>query len=118
MIGARGLRKERPALRRGQALIWAANLLHGGDPVADPSRTRVSQVTDCYFDGCSYYTPLRSDLARGKVFFRQITDLRTAKLTPARIGGRRVPIAVLSRLVTGRRVLGRRLGRGVERHPA
>ena len=41
-------------------------------------------MTHCYFDGCSYYTPFRSDFARGKVFFRQITDVTTGKLhTPA-----------------------------------
>ena len=75
VIPSTGLRKELAYLKRGQALIWAANLLHGGEPVAKPERTRKSQVTHCYFDDCSYYTPFRSDFARGKVFFRQITDV-------------------------------------------
>jgi phytanoyl-CoA dioxygenase PhyH len=47
-------------LRKGQALIWSANLLHGGMPLRDQSRTRQSQVTHFFFDGCRYYTPLRS----------------------------------------------------------
>jgi hypothetical protein len=47
-------------LRKGQALIWASNLLHGGAPQRDPQRTRLSQVTHYYFDGCQYYTPMYS----------------------------------------------------------
>ncbi|MGH2953120.1 MAG: hypothetical protein ACRDK9_03730 [Solirubrobacterales bacterium] len=77
----------------------------------------MSQVTHYYFEGCSYYTPLRSDIARGKVFFRRITDVGTGKLVPGRVDGARVPIPLASRLVTRRRVLKRKLGRAVERHP-
>ena len=47
-------------LRKGQALIWAANLAHGGSPHRDKSRTRHSQVTHYFFEGCQYYTPLES----------------------------------------------------------
>ena len=78
VIPSTGLRKELAYLKRGQALIWAANLLHGGELVAEPERTRKSQVTHYYFDDCSYYTPFRSDFARGKVFFRQIIDVEPA----------------------------------------
>lgn len=38
-------------MKKGQALVWAANLLHGGSPQKDPSRTRHSQVTHYYFEG-------------------------------------------------------------------
>lgn len=48
--------------KKGQALIWSANLLHGGLKVTDPSRTRWSQATHYYFEGCEhYYTPMFSD---------------------------------------------------------
>jgi Phytanoyl-CoA dioxygenase (PhyH) len=47
-------------LRRGQALIWSANLIHGGAPQRDPSRTRHSQVTHYFFEGFRYRTPMRS----------------------------------------------------------
>lgn len=49
-------------VRRGQAIIWAANLLHGGSPQQDRSRTRWSQVTHFYFEGCRYFTPLKERL--------------------------------------------------------
>src|SRR5204863_8143515 len=50
-------------MRKGQALIWAANLLHGGAPQRDRNRSRHSQVTHYFFEGCRYYTPI---LSRGE----------------------------------------------------
>ena len=44
--------------RKGQALIWDANLWHGGARQTDMSLTRHSQVTHYFFEGCSYWTPL------------------------------------------------------------
>jgi hypothetical protein len=46
---------------KGHALIWHANLLHGGSKQSDPSRTRHSQVTHYFFEGCQYYTPMFSE---------------------------------------------------------
>ena len=116
LIKGKRLRKEVPFLKRGQAVIWAANLLHGGDTITDPGSTRISQVTHYYFEGCSYYTPLRSDLARGKIFFRRIVNVSTGQLEPAKVDGKRVPIPVLSRAVTAQRAVARRLGKGLRRH--
>lgn len=55
-----GLEPHYAVLRKGQALIWASNLLHGGSVHRDKGRTRHSQVTHYYFDGCQYYSPLSS----------------------------------------------------------
>lgn len=52
---------------KGQALIWSANLLHGGSLQSDPSLTRWSQVTHYFFDDCIYYTPAFSDEAIGQL---------------------------------------------------
>jgi Phytanoyl-CoA dioxygenase (PhyH) len=68
--------------RKGQALIWAANLLHGGSPQTDPTRTRWSQVTHYYFDDCIYYTPAFSDEALGLLDLRTIVDVATEMLKP------------------------------------
>jgi ectoine hydroxylase-related dioxygenase (phytanoyl-CoA dioxygenase family) len=46
---------------KGQAIIWAANLLHGGATQNDPDRSRLSQVTHYFFEGCKYYTPMSSE---------------------------------------------------------
>jgi ectoine hydroxylase-related dioxygenase (phytanoyl-CoA dioxygenase family) len=48
-------------ITKGQALVWASNLLHGGAKQKDPDRTRHSQVTHYFFEGCRYWTPMRSE---------------------------------------------------------
>ncbi len=60
-------------IKRGEALIWSANLLHGGSPAKDPARTRNSQVTHFFFEGTRYYTPLMSkDLSTEEgIFWRE-----------------------------------------------
>lgn len=53
LVERTGVRREAFHARKGQALIWAANLLHGGMPHLDKSKTRWSQVTHCYFENCA-----------------------------------------------------------------
>jgi hypothetical protein len=118
MIAESGLPKEKPHLKRGQAIVWAANLYHGGDAIADPTRTRKSQVTHYYFENCVYYTPLRSDIARGRVFARQIVDVATGRMEPLRFNGRRVRAPFLSHAVSWDRRVRRALGRGYQQHGA
>ena len=65
------IKPEKTTLKKGQALIWAANLLHGGDSVKDKSRTRFTQVTHYFFEGSEFYwTPLLSDFSNGKIVRR------------------------------------------------
>jgi hypothetical protein len=73
--------------KKGQALIWLANLLHGGSRQQDPSRTRWSQVTHYYFDDCCYITPMLSDVLIGKLFVRDMTDIKTGRQMPNRYVG-------------------------------
>ncbi|MEM6584571.1 MAG: phytanoyl-CoA dioxygenase family protein, partial [Pseudomonadota bacterium] len=68
--------------RKGQALIWCANLLHGGSPQNDPRLSRFSQVTHYYFDDCLYYTPAFSDEALGKLDLRQVTAIHDGRRRP------------------------------------
>lgn len=58
LIELHSLAPEYATIRKGQALIWAANLLHGGSPQADKTRTRHSQVTHYFFEGCRHFTPM------------------------------------------------------------
>jgi hypothetical protein len=49
-------------IRRGQALIWAANMLHGGAPQEDRTVTRHSQVTHYLPErSFAYHTPMRTE---------------------------------------------------------
>jgi hypothetical protein len=67
ILATSGVQQEILLARKGQALIWAANLLHGGSFQKDRSRTRWSQVTQYYFKNCIYYTPAFSDEAVGEL---------------------------------------------------
>ena len=60
LVEDKRLPAERAILKKGQALLWASNLLHGGGSHPDKTRTRYSQVTHYFFEGCQYYTPLDS----------------------------------------------------------
>lgn len=77
--------------KKGQALIWSANLLHGGAAQTDMNRTRYSQVTHYFFEGCCYYTPLGSVPFLGPIQFRDITDISTGKIVPNALNG--VPVS-------------------------
>jgi hypothetical protein len=65
--------------KRGDILIWSSNIVHGGLPVIDQSRTRWSQVTHYYFPGCVYYAPVLSDMAAGEFLLKDVIDIRTEK---------------------------------------
>lgn len=91
LVERTGVRRQMFHARKGQALIWAANLLHGGMPHLDKSKTRWSQVTHYYFDDCAYYTPMHSDPFRGLVAFRHLTDLRTMQPVANSFSNERVP---------------------------
>lgn len=73
--------------RKGQALIWSANLLHGGSRQIDPTRTRWSQVTHYYFEDCIYYTPAFSDETIGKLKLREIRAINDGRLRPNQYQG-------------------------------
>jgi ectoine hydroxylase-related dioxygenase (phytanoyl-CoA dioxygenase family) len=60
--------------KKGQALLWSANLIHGGDIIRDPNSTRYSQVTHYYYDDCDvYYSPMFSEAWKGKFSEKDIS---------------------------------------------
>jgi hypothetical protein len=87
LVETSGLKRELFLAKKGQALIWAANLLHGGSVQADPTRTRWSQVTHYYFEDCIYYTPAFSDEALGQLDLRTITNVATGEIEPNTVLG-------------------------------
>lgn len=97
IVEEQALRPREAHLRKGQALIWSANLLHGGQPILDQSRTRHSQVTHYYFKGCSYHTPLLSDESRG-LFRRYPVDIRTGRNVGGEIDGKPIHVPLKQRL--------------------
>jgi hypothetical protein len=71
-------------IRKGQVLIWASNLLHGGSPQKDPSRTRHSQVTHYFFEGTRSFNPMREvpGVQKFWTYPMQITADGPHELTP------------------------------------
>ncbi len=91
LVRVNGLEPVQFHAKKGQALIWAANLLHGGSHQTNPELTRWSQVTHYYFDNCCYYSPMESDPFYGRIFFRRPMDISTGATMPNVYSGLRVP---------------------------
>ena len=87
-ISQLGLPKKVLSVRKGQAVIWAANLLHGGEPIHNHQSTRWSQVTHYFFENCLYYSPLRSDPYAGELRLKHVVDVRTGRTILHVYGGR------------------------------
>ncbi len=59
--------------KKGEALVWTSNLIHGGDKIRDPKLTRKSQATHYYFEGCDiYYSPMFSNPALGNIAHKDL----------------------------------------------
>jgi hypothetical protein len=82
LCAAQGAEAHTFLARKGQALIWCANLIHGGSAQNDARLTRWSQVTHYYFEDCIYYTPAFSDEALGKLQLRRISSVGDGKHRP------------------------------------
>ena len=82
MMIREGLERVELQVKRGQALIWASNLFHGGTPIKDLARSRLSQVTHYHFHGCMYFAPLLSDPGIGLLHVRNLVDIITGESIP------------------------------------
>lgn len=82
LCDAYGAAEETFLASKGQALIWCANLLHGGGVQTNPRVTRWSQVTHYYFEDCIYYTPAFSDEATGRLDLRKVSSIGDGKRRP------------------------------------
>lgn len=91
LVEAHGAKPDYFHAKKGQALIWAANLMHGGMKQRNPDRTRWSQVTHYFFDDCAYYTPMMSDPFYGSIAFRTLTNIATGERVPNQMAGHLVP---------------------------
>lgn len=79
-VRRRHYQRKRFLPRRGEVLIWHANLLHGGESVNVRTSRRWSQVTHYFFSDCLYTTPLRSfGLADGGPYLRNPFDIASGQ---------------------------------------
>ncbi len=79
MVKEQGIEPEYFHAKKGQALIWSSNILHGGSPHKDPNKTRWSQVTHYYFKNCVYFVPSLSDPIIGRLRLKTPVDVATGK---------------------------------------
>jgi hypothetical protein len=110
LADASGLAKETIALEPGNAIIWAAGLWHGGEPIADPDSTRRTQVTHYLFDGCVHYAPRLRDLRRNKMGYLHYRDIRTGQWRRPSFEGELVRLTVSDRIRLTAKELAYRFG--------
>ncbi len=87
MAKSAGTAPEKFLAKKGQALIWASNLLHGGSKMNDLSATRWSQVTHYFFDDCAYISPCANDVYQAQIYYRSVVDIVTGEQRPNMVSG-------------------------------
>lgn len=110
ILEARGFKPEIVCPRKGQAILWAANLFHGGSARLDPRLTRHSQVTHYYFEDCLYYFPMSSDPFARRLCMREVIDLRTQRFVHHRYRGQVLDLKDYAETVVYPRPLPRSVG--------
>jgi len=80
-IRAYGFEQQMLLARKGDVLIWHANLLHGGLKVQNHQATRWSQVVHVLFEGCRFTAPMQS-FGSGRPCYRPRHDLATGERRP------------------------------------
>ncbi len=76
-----GFQTESFLARRGDVLIWHANLLHGGAPVANHQLSRWSQVSHYLFEGCRFTSPMHS-FKKSQTSWQQQRDVASGQWRP------------------------------------
>ena len=74
-VEQKGLSRQSMLLKKGQALIWDSNLLHGGTFRENKKSTRLAQVIHYHFEGCKYFNPQFSDLKNEVYIYRDIEEI-------------------------------------------
>jgi len=90
IVKVNGLEKKVFHAKKGDALIWSSNILHGGSPVLKEGSSRWSQVTHYFFKDCYYYTPMLSNMVTDELNLRNnLVNIATGeKVSPSYNGER------------------------------
>lgn len=76
LIKEKKLKKKKIYLKKGDAIVWAANLLHGGTKIKKKNTTRLSQVVHYHFEKLNYiYNPCFTNINSGIVSKRNLKEL-------------------------------------------
>tara|TARA_B110000027_G_scaffold107968_1_gene115006 strand:- start:100 stop:948 length:849 start_codon:yes stop_codon:yes gene_type:complete len=78
LIKFKKLKQKKLYLKKGQAILWSANLIHGGTKMIEKKSTRKSQVTHYHFDNSDfYYNPGFSDPKKGLYIKRKLDIVKS-----------------------------------------
>lgn len=88
-----GLTPQTLAVKKGDVIIKAANLLHRS--AAQTQHTRFSQLSHYFFEDCVYYNPLLSTPKLGEYSLKQVTDIRTGDLVASKLNGQVLEIEAI-----------------------
>jgi ectoine hydroxylase-related dioxygenase (phytanoyl-CoA dioxygenase family) len=91
-LAAAALPEKIVAPKKGEAVVWAANLVHGGAPILNPAATRRSLVVHMFFKDCLYYTPMTSAPEQGLYDTRLPMNVGEGGWVWPRLDGRRVAV--------------------------
>ena len=84
-------KKEIFLAKKGDALLWSSNIIHGGMPVLKPGSSRWSQVTHYFFNDCYYYTPMLSNMVTDELFLRnQLINIKTKEPVVPSYNGQKI----------------------------
>lgn len=75
-------------VKKGTALIWSSNLLHGGNPIDDLTGTRWSQVTHYFFENTVSIVPMFSNMQEQLYAITAPTEIRTGKRKENKLNGK------------------------------
>ena len=76
IIKEKKLKIKKVFLNKGDVIIWAANLLHGGSKINKKNKSRLSQVVHYHFNNLDYvYNPCFSNKNIGIVAKREINKI-------------------------------------------
>ena len=91
LVTVHGFEKKAFYAKKGDALIWSSNIIHGGSKVEKPGSSRWSQVTHYYFKDCIYYTPMLSNMVTNELFLRNnLVNMRNGKVVPQLYNGQSI----------------------------
>jgi len=76
LVDESGLERMPVHLKKGQCLIWHANLIHGGSPIKNSKLSRRSLVTHYHYSDCENYNPSFSSKKNNIFAFRDIDVIK------------------------------------------
>ena len=76
-VSKKKLKQEKAIIKRGECLIWSANLIHGGPPATVEKLRRLSQVTHYFFQGADYmWVPVASNVDEDDIEYYDVEAIR------------------------------------------